>query len=181
MKQYIRIIGGVYRGKKLIFPDVPGLRPTTDRIKETVFNWLMHDIRNAVCLDAFAGSGSLGFEAFSRGAQTVTLVENSLPIYQQLKKHIIDFKSDQLKLIHSDLQSFIKKTPQEQFDIVFFDPPFSQLFWYESFLTEVYRTLKTGGLLYLESPHKMQLSAAHWHELKSKQAGQVTYSLFCKI
>ena len=75
MKQTIRIIGGQFRGKKLHFPAIEGLRPTPDRVRETLFNWLMHDIQDARCLDAFAGSGALGFEAYSRGAAHVMLLE----------------------------------------------------------------------------------------------------------
>lgn len=86
MKQVVRIIGGLYRGKKLHFPDVEGLRPTPDRVRETLFNWLMHDIREARCLDAFAGSGALGLEAFSRGAARVVFLEQSPKAYAHLQK-----------------------------------------------------------------------------------------------
>lgn len=86
MKQTVRIIGGKYRGKKLYFPESEGLRPTPDRVKETLFNWLMHDIQGARCLDAFAGSGALGFEAYSRGASRVVLVESSPNACANLKK-----------------------------------------------------------------------------------------------
>lgn len=180
MNQYVRIIGGIYRGKKLYFPDIPNLRPTSDRIKETLFNWLMHDIREAKCLDAFAGSGSLGFEAFSRGAKAVVLIENMPKIHAQLKRHLTAFNSEKLTLIHSDLQVFMEKT-HEQFDIVFFDPPFSQLTWYEaSFIEKIKSLVRLDGILYIESPHKIDLDNQIWHPLKSKKAGQVFYALYLR-
>ena len=91
MKQVVRIIGGMYRGKKIAFPELQGLRPTPDRIKETLFNWLMQDIRGARCLDAFAGSGALGFEAFSRGASEVVFIEQAPQAYKNLHKIFLDF------------------------------------------------------------------------------------------
>ena len=99
MKQEIRIIGGQYRGKKLQFPNVEGLRPTPDRVRETLFNWLMHDIRDARCLDAFAGSGALGLEAFSRGASQVVFIEQAPLAQANLQKIIQAFNSPILKLL----------------------------------------------------------------------------------
>ncbi|HAU1138500.1 TPA: 16S rRNA (guanine(966)-N(2))-methyltransferase RsmD, partial [Legionella pneumophila] len=99
MKQVIRIIGGLYRGKKIHFPDVDGLRPTPDRVRETLFNWLMNDIRNARCLDAFAGSGALGFEAYSRGASHVVFIEQSPKAHASLQNTIRQFDTPNLHLI----------------------------------------------------------------------------------
>ncbi|MFZ4077644.1 MAG: 16S rRNA (guanine(966)-N(2))-methyltransferase RsmD, partial [Legionellaceae bacterium] len=120
MNESIRIIGGLYRGKKLTFAAQPSLRPTPNRIRETLFNWLMHDIRDADCLDAFAGSGALGFEAFSRGAKQVTLIEHDQPTYACLKKQAASFNTTQLTVLRADVCDFIKVT-QQTFDIIFFD------------------------------------------------------------
>jgi len=181
MKQEIRIIGGLYRGKKLSFPQAQSLRPTPDRVRETLFNWLMHDIRDAICLDAFAGSGALGFEAFSRGAKQVTFVEYSAEIQAYLTRHITAFKSEKLKLMHTDIHHFLKITPDASFDIVFFDPPFKQSSFYENTLKkEIARILRPDGLLYVESPEHITLDTQTWSQLKLKQAGQVIYGLYRK-
>ncbi|MFC3908993.1 16S rRNA (guanine(966)-N(2))-methyltransferase RsmD [Legionella dresdenensis] len=180
MKQTVRIIGGRYRGKKLSFPAIEGLRPTPDRIKETLFNWLMHDIHNLRCLDAFAGSGALGFEAFSRGAQHVTLIEASVPVFQNLKKQAQQFDSPALQVINSDALAFLRKTTVS-FDLIFLDPPFADNLWGECLqLLENSACLAKGGLVYLESPQLIELNLEHWEALKSKQAGQVYYTLYRK-
>lgn len=181
MKETIRIIGGQYRGKKLHFPNVDGLRPTPDRVRETLFNWLMHSIRNARCLDAFSGSGALGFEAFSRYADKVVLIEKDPTAYTNLKKTAESFNSPKLIVTKNDATSFIAQT-KEQFDIVFLDPPFAH-----PQLLECIDTLATSnvlvveGLLYIESPQAPALNPEHWEMLKSKQAGQVFYGLYRRI
>lgn len=180
MKQTIRIIGGQYRGKKLSFPDIEGLRPTPDRVKETVFNWLMHRIRGARCLDAFAGSGSLGFEAYSRGAARVVLIEASPKAYANLKQIADGFDSQKLCVIHSDISDYFKKH-NEFFDLIFLDPPFSKNYLPEcvEFLTHS-NLLVPAGLLYIESATKPLLDPKYWSEKKSAQAGQVIYGLYEK-
>lgn len=181
MKQIIRIIGGLYRGKKLHFPDVEGLRPTPDRVRETLFNWLMHDIREARCLDAFAGSGALGLEAFSRGATRVVFLEQSPKAYAHLQKIIASFNSSKLKLLHTDAVQYLQRK-QEEFDIIFLDPPFAQNYLLQC-ISNISQSniLKPGGLVYLESPTAIQLDEKHWQQIKQKQAGQVVYSLFEKL
>lgn len=180
MKQVIRIIGGHYRGKKIAFPDSAGLRPTPDRVRETLFNWLMHNIRNARCLDAFAGSGALGLEAFSRGAAEVCLIEQNQPTFKHLQTVISSFKSPQLTLINSNACDFIRQTNQV-FDIVFLDPPFDTNLL-STCLTLLYERpiLQPGGLVYIESPHAIELPLAQWETLKQKKAGQVVYGLIKK-
>lgn len=180
MKQEIRIIGGLYRGKKIHFPDIEGLRPTPDRVRETLFNWLMHDIKNARCLDAFAGSGALGLEAYSRGASRVVLVEQALGAYQHLQKVLSQFKTSKLNLVKADTTLFLKQC-KESFDIIFLDPPFAKNYL-EPCITDIVHNqlLVTGGLLYVESPDAVDLDENHWKPIKSKQAGQVFYSLFEK-
>src|SRR3990167_614453 len=102
MQQTIRIIGGKYRGKKISFPAVEGLRPTPDRVRETLLNWLMHDIRGAICLDAFAGSGALGFEAYSRGASLVVFVEKSALACTALRQYVLSWNDQKLSVIQQD-------------------------------------------------------------------------------
>ncbi|KTD01630.1 16S rRNA (guanine(966)-N(2))-methyltransferase RsmD [Fluoribacter gormanii] len=181
MKQVIRIIGGLYRGKKLHFPDVEGLRPTPDRVRETLFNWLMHDIRDARCLDAFAGSGALGLEAFSRGAARVVFLEQSPKAFINLQKIITEFNSPKLKLMQTDTLHYLQHK-QEEFDIIFLDPPFAQNYLPQciSDITQS-KILKRGGLVYLESPTVINLDETQWRQIKLKQAGQVVYALFEKL
>lgn len=180
MNETIRIIGGRYRGKKLSFIAQADLRPTPDRVRETLFNWLMHDIRDAVCLDAFAGSGALGFEAFSRGAQQVTLIEQSHPTYLQLKKHAALFNTAQLKVIETNFLDYIK-TCRERYDIIFFDPPFSKPEYYHDIDQLGAACLKPDGLLYIESRESIELNPLYWKSLKLKKAGQVTYGLYQRL
>lgn len=181
MKQEIRIIGGLYRGKKLHFPEVDGLRPTPDRVRETLFNWLMNDIRDARCLDAFAGSGALGFEAFSRGASQVVFIEKSPAASTNLNKIIDAFNSPSLKLLKTDTLHYLQQS-KEQFDIIFLDPPFAQNYLPEC-LAHIAQNdiLVRGGLLYIEAPTAIELDATHWRQIKLKQAGQVMYGLFEKL
>lgn len=179
--QCVRIIGGTYRGKKIHFPAIEGLRPTTDRIRETLFNWLMHDIRNARCLDAFAGSGALGLEAFSRGAAEVVFIEHAKEAYTNLKKIVESFNSPKMSVISNDAIKYIQQA-NTQFDIIFIDPPFANLHLFDcvSHLATS-PLLIEGGLLYLESPNELLLDPAHWEKIKYKQTGQVCYALYRKI
>jgi 16S rRNA (guanine966-N2)-methyltransferase len=125
LKQAIHIIGGHYRGKKIQFPESTSLRPTPNRIRETLFNWLMHDIRGARCLDTFAGSGALGFEAYSRGASEVVFLEQSPLVHTCLQKNIALFQSDALSIKKTDALVYLDAI-QSPFDIIFLDPPFSK-------------------------------------------------------
>ena len=181
MNQTIRIIGGQFRGKKLTFPAVDGLRPTPDRVRETLFNWLMHDIRDANCLDAFAGSGALGFEAFSRGAAKVTFLEKDPLAYTNLLIVATSFNSTKLAITKIDSCEYLQQT-KAQFDIVFLDPPFAKN--YIPGCLEILANnpvLIKGGLVYLESPHKIDLDLERWQQLKLKEAGQIIYGLYRKI
>ncbi len=180
MNQSIRIIGGLYRGKKVSFPAVEGLRPTPDRVRETLFNWLMNTIRDARCLDAFAGSGALGFEAFSRGAGKVVLIEKEPKAYANLKKIALLFNSPKLATINQDACTYMQQT-KDPFDIIFLDPPFSQDHLPSCIsILESTSILAPGGLLYLESAQEMALDPAIWEEVKLKKAGQVFYGLYKK-
>ncbi|KTD64392.1 16S rRNA (guanine(966)-N(2))-methyltransferase RsmD [Legionella spiritensis] len=181
MKQQIRIIGGRFRGKKLDFPDVAGLRPTSDRVRETLFNWLMHEVRDKRCLDAFAGSGALGFEACSRGAGHVTFLEQFPKVFHHLKKTLPAFDCKNLEVIHTDAIHYLQ-TNDSQFDIVFLDPPFASDCLHECMEILAMRAiLVKGGLVYTESPVLFTPDTQKWRVIKSRQAGNVFYALFEKI
>ena len=178
MMQTVQIIGGLYRGKKIHFPLVPGLRPTPSRVRETVFNWLMHDIRGAACLDAFAGSGMLGFEALSRGASQVTLLEKNPFAYAVLRKSASSFNSPCLTVKKMDACDFLKSS-RMRFDIIFLDPPFADNYLPQCLMLLVsFGLLKTGGWLYMESSGDVVIDATYWDNIKLKKSGQVTYGLW---
>ena len=178
----IRIIGGLYRGKKISFPSADGLRPTSDRIRETLFNWLMHDIHDSSCLDLFAGSGALGFEAYSRGADQVVLIEKNPIIYNHLKTLAASFQTNKLSIIQISAAQYLQTQPARQFDIVFIDPPFAHPELFDCIRHfEESDWLKPQGLLYVESPHALPLNPKFWQLLKAKTAGQLTYALYQKI
>ena len=174
----VRIIGGNFRGKKLPVPDMEGLRPTPDRVRETLFNWLMHDIRDAHCLDAFAGSGALGFEAFSRGAAHVTLLEKDPKAYQNLIKQATAFQSLKLVIKNTDACGFLKQkhTP---FNIIFLDPPFANNYL-PACLDALTKSdlLAPNGLIYLEAPQEIDVDQNHWQCIKVKKAGQIVFGLY---
>ena len=180
-KSSVRIIGGNFRGKKLSFPQIEGLRPTPDRVRETVFNWLMHDIRDAHCLDAFAGSGALGFEAFSRGAAHVTLLEKDPKAYQNLIKQASAFQSPKLVIKNSDACGFLKQkhTP---FNIIFLDPPFANNY-IPTCLDALAKSnlLTPDGLIYLEAPDEVEVDQNSWACVKLKKAGQIVFGLYKRI
>ena len=180
MKQTIRIIGGQFRGKKLHFPAIEGLRPTPDRVRETLFNWLMHDIQDARCLDAFAGSGALGFEAYSRGAAHVMLLEYDPLACANLLKTAALFNSSKLAVKRIDACKFLQQA-SETFDIVFLDPPFAKNLIPLCLETLAHsRVLIPGGLLYLESPEEIVVDQSLWQQVKLKKTGQIVYGLYKK-
>jgi len=169
----LRIIGGRWRGRKLSFPDALGLRPTGDRLRETLFNWLQVHLPERRCLDLFAGSGALGFEAASRAADEVVMVEANPQVARSLAANIELLKADQIRLVSGKAQRYLQQTP-EPFDLVFLDPPFE-----DDVLSEVFSLLEQGwlaegALIYLEQPLRTELVFPdHWQILKEKQVGQV--------
>lgn len=180
VKQTVQIIGGKYRKKKIHFPDIADLRPTTNRIRETVFNWLMHDINGANCLDGFAGSGALGFEAISRGAATLTLVEKQPKIYKSLVNTATSFPNENIRVVNTELHKFLA-TNKSIFDIIFLDPPFNFPFPNQclNYLIEK-QTIAKHGLLYVEYKARVDLDPKIWECLKYKSIGQIIYSLYSK-
>jgi len=148
----VRIIGGRWRGRKLSVADVPGLRPTGDRIRETLFNWLQMAVPGARCLDLFAGSGALGLEAASRDAAAVTLVESNPIAAQVLRQHMSTLQVDgRVQLQHTDAQAFLA-TNTERFDVVFVDPPFAAHLQSDILHTLDEQHLQRGALVYIEAP-----------------------------
>jgi 16S rRNA (guanine966-N2)-methyltransferase len=188
-KGSIRIIAGKHRGRKLPVLMAEGLRPTTDRVKETVFNWLSPYIQDSRCLDCFAGSGGLGFEAASRGAKSVTFLEFNKSAAEQLRQNQQLLKIEQLSIIHTDALSFLKTYDQNKhqaFDLVFLDPPFRKQFIVKSAELLNQGWLAENAIIYveMESDHNVEASEqlpTNWQLLKEKIAGQVAYRLYTRV
>ena len=174
----LRIIGGQWRSRRLPFPEEDGLRPTGDRLRETLFNWLMHDIDGAICLDLFAGSGALGLEALSRGAGQVTFIEKSLSAANQITANLRTLDSSQGKVICKDAFHFLQDC-EEQYDIIFVDPPFAKDFWEEVISLLASKHLKTSSLIYVESTSQTSFSVPNdWSLYRSKVTGTVKAELY---
>jgi 16S rRNA (guanine966-N2)-methyltransferase len=176
----VRIIGGGWRGRRVNFPDIPGLRPTPDRVRETLFNWLQNDIAGARCLDLFAGSGALGLEALSRGAAEAVFVEQAVAASRSLQEQLTRLGGQRKgRVVEMGAARFLR-TPAAPFDIVFLDPPFGSnaLADYVPLLDSG-NWLNMGGLVYLENEKTAGAPnlPAHWELLKSKSAGEVGYHL----
>ena len=175
----VRIIAGEWRSRLLPVTDVPGLRPTTDRVRETLFNWLQHSIVQARCLDLFAGTGALGFEAASRGAAEVLMIEQDRKAFTSLQQSVDLLKTEKVKVIQADALSWLEETDQA-FDIIFIDPPFGQNLVPEA-LEKLMRSscVKKGTLIYLEEKKQAteQLMPDSLEIIKQGKAGQVRYSL----
>jgi len=175
----LRIIGGEWRGRKIHFPPVAAIRPTPDRVRETVFNWLQSAVAGRRCLDLYAGSGALGLEALSRGAREVVFVDLEPAVSRHLVATLQRLGCDRGRVIRSDARSFVSGSA-EPFDIIFLDPPFG-----ESVLADVCRRVEAGGWLapgghvYLEAPASAGPPELpdRWSLLKSKRAGEVGYHL----
>jgi 16S rRNA (guanine(966)-N(2))-methyltransferase RsmD len=172
-KGKIRIIGGAYRGRRISVPDRGDLRPTPDRVRETLFNWLGQTLVGRSCLDLFAGSGALGFEAASRGAARVVMVENDRGAFSNLEKTRALIQARQIDLIFGDAFDYLKKG-DERFDVVFLDPPFRQNAL-PTLLERLPQRLAPGALVYVEAPEPLAHPA--WRELRRSRAGQVSYQL----
>ncbi|WP_323813365.1 16S rRNA (guanine(966)-N(2))-methyltransferase RsmD [Cellvibrio sp. NN19] len=177
----LRIIGGLWRGRKLNFPDVDGLRPTGDRIRETLFNWLAPDMQGAHCLDLFAGSGALGLEALSRGAESSLLLEKHPAAAAQLRANLQLLKAENGRVEQADsLQWLNSAQVSHRFDIVFIDPPFALDLWNAVVAAlENREWLADEAVIYLEAPRDAQLQLpANWQLHRDKQAGQISYRLY---
>jgi 16S rRNA (guanine966-N2)-methyltransferase len=183
MKNQLRIIGGEWKRRQLSFASIEGLRPTPDRVRETLFNWLMWDIQNAQVLDLCTGSGALSFEALSRGAAQVVMIEPN--------RTQADFLTQNLELLkvtsqHAKLKVLtaqqVLATLKEQFDVIFLDPPYNLNLWEElAFLVDP--RIQSQGFIYVEADRDLnQLKLpASWQQIKSTKAGTVRAGLYQKI
>jgi len=174
-KGRIRIIGGQYRSRLLRVAARPGLRPTPDRVRETLFNWLGQDLSGAACLDLFAGSGALGFEAASRGASRVVMIESDRVALGALEASRTALGATQVEIIGGSAEAYLKSA-RERFDVVFLDPPFRQNA-VPGLLARMPRVLNARARVYAESAQPVD-AAEGWHELKRSRAGGVSYQLF---
>ncbi|VAW66613.1 16S rRNA (guanine(966)-N(2))-methyltransferase [hydrothermal vent metagenome] len=176
----LRIIGGKWRSRQLPVAELEGLRPTTDRVRETLFNWLQSEVSGAHCLDLFAGSGALGFEAASRGAASVLMLEVQRQAANVLAHNIQRLDAQCIELVHQDAIQWLKAPPAQRYNIVFVDPPFSS-----DYLGQVCELLECGqylaenALIYLEmgSAGALPELPASWAVAKEKKTGQVAYYL----
>ena len=175
----LRIIAGQWRSRLLPVVKQDGLRPTPDRVRETLFNWLQSDVPGARCLDLFAGSGALGFEAASRGASEVTLVENQLDACKILAENIRLLGAQQIRLVQQDVLRWLQQCDQ-QYDVVFVDPPYAaNLIAEVCQLLERHHCLAEGARIYLETGSDQTLPELpeNWQLIRGKKAGQVSYHL----
>jgi 16S rRNA (guanine(966)-N(2))-methyltransferase RsmD len=170
----VRIIGGRWRSRIVGFADVAGVRPTPDRVRETLFNWLGQTLTGLDCLDLFAGSGALGFEAASRGAQSVVMVEKHPRVVQSLRETARTLGAASVRLVQGDALEFLRD-PGARFDVVFLDPPY-RLGLAEKALELLPRALAPGGRAYVEGDAPI-VAVPGWSELKRSRAGQVHFHL----
>jgi 16S rRNA (guanine966-N2)-methyltransferase len=173
----VRIIGGEYRGRRIAVPDRPGLRPTPDRVRETLFNWLGQRLDGLACLDLFAGTGALGFEAASRGAARAVLVESDAIAFRGLEaaRQAIGLR---VELVHGDALRYLERDG-ERFDVVFLDPPFVQNAEQNALaaaLERLPRRLAARARAYVEAPAPVEAGGG-WAELRRARAGKVSYQL----
>lgn len=176
----LRIIGGDWRGRKLPFPDGEGLRPTGDRMREMLFNWLSFDLHGRRVLDLFAGSGALGLEALSRGAKSAIFLDTHPGVVRQMRDNLQTLKCDQAVVVQGDALNWLA-TGYDVFDLVFLDPPFGK-----DLLAPVCEQLERcgrlsdGALIYLEAEKGFDFARipSGWQALKEKQAGQVSCRLY---
>jgi 16S rRNA (guanine966-N2)-methyltransferase len=173
----VRINAGVWRSRLLKFPDVEGLRPTPERVRITVFNWLGQDMTGKTCLDLFAGTGAFGFEALSRNAKSVTMVENSRQAYQSLLQNQALLKAEHCQILNQDALLFFANNTQK-FDVIFCDPPYNKA-WLDKLLPILNQHFSADGVLYVEAEFAIESDAA-WQVIKQNKAGNVVYHLLTK-
>lgn len=185
----IRIIGGNWRSRLLTVIDLPGLRPTTDRIRETLFNWLGQDLTGLRCLDLFAGTGALGFEAASRGADLVVLLEKDKKAHANLKTNFALLQSSPapgiIEMLHRDSLEYLKQQADHSSNLIFIDPPFQEVSLFDQVVIEAGRVCddSAGGGIYVEFPssrarEEVEALLPSWHCGKYLEAGQVKACLF---
>ena len=179
-----RIIAGEFRGRKFSFPDAAGLRPTSGKIRETLFNWLQFDIAGKSILEPFTGSGALSLEALSRGAEAVYSIEQNNTVFKQLLVNFKSFPSEKFKLINDDALTHLNQVTNKSFDLVFLDPPFAK-----EILPQILRLIADNGYInqtskiYIESEFQINndnlsaLNGYRYNIAKQKKSGNVHYCL----
>jgi len=179
-EQMLRIIAGEWRGRKIPFPAIEGLRPTPDRVRETLFNWLQATVPGARVADLFAGSGALGLEALSRGAQQVAFVDLSAAVTRQLQQNLQQLKASNAAVNNQSAEQWLaQQTPDKPYDLVFLDPPFNKgMVEPICQQLEQLNLLAEDALIYIEVEKGLSLKLPdNWQPLRQKQAGQVSYQL----
>ena len=176
----LRIVGGRLRGSKLAVADIDGLRPTSDRVRETLFNWLMPFIDGARCLDLYAGTGALGIEALSRGAGQVDFFERDARLAQALRENLARLKQETARVRNADVLAALGETAVQPYDIAFVDPPSALDLWDESARRlESNAWLAPHALIYVESPLEQALNLPPaWQPHREGRAGAVRYALY---
>jgi 16S rRNA (guanine966-N2)-methyltransferase len=182
----LRIIAGSWCGRKLKFPALTGLRPTPNRVRETLFNWVQASVQGSRCLDLFAGSGALGLEALSRGAGSVTFIDNATQAVRQLRDNLQLLKADNAEVQTAAAMDWLQRHelgPTPGYDLVFLDPPFHcDLLPQACELLESRNLLASQALIYIESESQLGTPQLpdNWRQLRSKTAGKVTYGLYIR-
>jgi 16S rRNA (guanine966-N2)-methyltransferase len=179
----VRIIGGQWKRSKLTVPAKPGLRPTPDRVRETLFNWLGQDLTGLSCIDAFAGSGALGFEAASRGAQDVLLIEQDPQLVANLQSHQTRLKADNIRIQRGDGISVLRSLPKASADVIFLDPPFDSGLFLEA-IQSAAGILSAQGAIYLEAAgvwDDEKLAPLDLTVIKQGRAGAVFFHLLAPV
>ena len=174
----VRINAGDWRSRVIKFPDAIGLRPTPERVRQTLFNWLGQDLTGFKCLDLFAGTGVMGFEALSRGALSTTLVEKFAPAHKALIQNKQLLKAEQAIVCHQDALQFLGQNLQK-FNLIFLDPPY-HLQWLDKVLPQLHDHLLDGGLVYTEAEYAIDEASEMmqgWQVIKQSKAGNVFYHL----
>ncbi|MEO5623638.1 MAG: 16S rRNA (guanine(966)-N(2))-methyltransferase RsmD [Dokdonella sp.] len=176
----LRIVAGSLRGSRLAVPVVKGLRPTPDRIRETLFNWLTPVIAGARCLDLFAGTGALGIEAMSRGAVECVFVERDRTLCALLQENLARLRVVDARVVNDDARGFLVPPPATPFDLVFLDPSFDANLWASTAASlELSRWMRDGAFVYVESPADAVFELpANWHPHREGRAGAVRYALY---
>ena len=174
MQNKVRISAGEWRSRLLRFPDALGLRPTPDRVRQALFNWLGQELHGKACLDLFAGSGALGFEALSRGASEVVLVEHHPDVHRALTENAKSLQASRARVLRMDAMQFLAQNDR-RFDVIFLDPPYG-LNWLDKVLPLLRKHLAADGLVYAEAEHALD-DLPGWSVFKHGKAGSVHYHL----
>jgi 16S rRNA (guanine966-N2)-methyltransferase len=177
----VRIIGGRLRGSKLPVPDAPGLRPTADRVRETLFNWLQGELAGAAVLDLFAGTGALGFEAASRGATHVRMLERDPRLAQSLRDNAARLHADAVQVEAVDALAWLARPADRAYDIAFLDPPFAAGSW-EPAARALQQWLAPAAWIYVEAPADAKLALPpDWIEHRRGGTREVAYALWRRV